>query len=130
MQKPERCAKHSSLYRPLDAVAVFAARSRRLGLRPGAMQSFVWPGLLILYVLKTYIVQSPSSFVWAGVVFGLEPLSGAAEPTAFSERNREARLAQRSNFHKAHRRPLGKWAKRKRTGPQGWGFRYWVVGWV
>ena len=48
------------------------ARSRRLGLRPGAMQSFVWPGLLILYVLKTYIVQSPSSFVWAGVVLCLE----------------------------------------------------------
>ena len=25
MQKPERCAKHSSLFRPQDAVAVFAS---------------------------------------------------------------------------------------------------------
>ena len=38
MQKPERCAKHSSLFRPQDAVAVFAPAPLRLFLPQAAPQ--------------------------------------------------------------------------------------------
>ena len=52
--------------------------------------------------------KAPSTLTGEGAVFGLEPPLGAAELSAACGRSSEAKLAQRSNFHKGAPPPAEK----------------------